>query len=94
MARLESAASADDITPGDQEALLEIAFDRYFDTASPMGTVEHCVPLAQRLTAIGVDELACLLDLGMSDAEVLLLAASPASPTSSTRRRTPTGSVR
>jgi natural product biosynthesis luciferase-like monooxygenase protein/FkbM family methyltransferase len=50
---------------GDREALLSFAFNRYFETSGLLGTPEKCLSLIERLQAIGVDEVACLIDFGM-----------------------------
>ena len=46
----------------DLEDLLDLTFERYFRTASLMGTPESCQRLLWRLEEIGVDEAACLID--------------------------------
>ena len=57
------------IPPDVLEELLDIAFERYFQTAALMGTPEFCRPLVDQLQEIGVDEIACLIDfLGDCDA--------------------------
>jgi natural product biosynthesis luciferase-like monooxygenase protein len=53
------------------DALAAFAFERYYRTASLIGTPESCLPMVERLRAIGVDELACLLDFGV-DVDVAL----------------------
>lgn len=60
-----------DIPAGVLEELLDIAFARYFETASLMGTVESCAKLAWQLHEEGVDEIACLIDF-IDDAEAVL----------------------
>jgi natural product biosynthesis luciferase-like monooxygenase protein len=65
MRRLHAAAAADKAT------LLGFAFERYFRSAALFGTVESCLPLARELAAAGVDEIACLVDFGLADAEIL-----------------------
>lgn len=57
----------------DMQALLEHAFHRYFDTSGLFGPPEQCMKLVERLKAIGVDEVACLIDFGV-DAESTLAA--------------------
>jgi natural product biosynthesis luciferase-like monooxygenase protein len=44
------------------EDLLDRAFDRYFDTASLLGTPASCKPLIWQLEQIAVNEVACLID--------------------------------
>ncbi|HEU5231006.1 MAG TPA: amino acid adenylation domain-containing protein [Ktedonobacteraceae bacterium] len=53
------------------DMLAELAFERYRQSAALFGTPESCLPLVERLSAIGVDEIACLIDFGMSFAEVM-----------------------
>ncbi|MFI0942889.1 MupA/Atu3671 family FMN-dependent luciferase-like monooxygenase [Streptomyces sp. NPDC021020] len=58
-------------TPDDVEALLDVGFAHYYDGGALIGTVDECVAMAGRITAAGVDELACLIDFGVPTAEVL-----------------------
>jgi natural product biosynthesis luciferase-like monooxygenase protein len=53
------------------EEMLDIVFDRYFRSASLMGTPSSCMEFINQLEAIGVDEIACLLDFGVSPEQVL-----------------------
>lgn len=50
------------ISPQAMEDLLDIAFDRYYHTASLIGTPESCRGLLYDLEEVGVDEIACLID--------------------------------
>lgn len=59
------------IPPQAMEDLLDIAFDRYFHTASLMGTPDCCRGLLHELEETGVDEIACLIDF-IDDAEAVL----------------------
>lgn len=52
--------------------LISVAADRYLRTSSLIGTVADGMAVAQRLAAIGVDELACLVDFGVPADEVLV----------------------
>jgi natural product biosynthesis luciferase-like monooxygenase protein len=54
------------------EDLLDLTFERYFETGSLMGTVESCEPFVHRLIDAGVDEAACLVDFGAGDTEAVL----------------------
>ncbi|MEO8564645.1 MAG: MupA/Atu3671 family FMN-dependent luciferase-like monooxygenase, partial [bacterium] len=65
------ALDAASIAPEDLQALLDHAFDRYFDTAGLFGTPEKALAIVDALKAIGVNEVACLIDFGV-DAEVTL----------------------
>ncbi|MDC0710660.1 LLM class flavin-dependent oxidoreductase [Stigmatella sp. ncwal1] len=62
---------AQGFTEDDMEALLGHAFERYFGTSSLMGTVDSCSQMVDRLRAIGVDELGCLIDFGVDADRVL-----------------------
>jgi natural product biosynthesis luciferase-like monooxygenase protein len=46
-------------------ALLEHAFDRYYKTSGLFGTPENCLAMVDSVRAIGVDEIACLIDFGV-----------------------------
>jgi natural product biosynthesis luciferase-like monooxygenase protein len=58
-------------TAEDMQALLDHAFDRYFDTAGLFGTPERALGMVEQLKGIGVNELACLIDFGV-DPEIVL----------------------
>jgi len=45
--------------------LMEIAFGRYFDSNSLMGTPSGCKTVVERLREIGVSEVCCLVDFGL-----------------------------
>jgi natural product biosynthesis luciferase-like monooxygenase protein len=49
----------------DTEDLLAFAFDRYFETSALFGSPETCAPVVEDLKALGVDEVACLIDFGV-----------------------------
>lgn len=59
------------ITESDRDALALFAFERFFHTSSLLGTPQHCSKLVDKLEAIGVDEIACLIDFGL-DLETVL----------------------
>ncbi|MET7638033.1 MupA/Atu3671 family FMN-dependent luciferase-like monooxygenase [Streptomyces sp. NPDC005438] len=59
------------ISEDDLDALLNHAFDRYVHTSGLFGTPEDCLALVDRLKAVGVDELACLVDFGIDTEDVL-----------------------
>ncbi|MFA5531185.1 MAG: hypothetical protein WDA11_11020 [Thiohalomonadaceae bacterium] len=54
------------LSPGDVDALLEHAVARYYETSGLFGTLERCEAMVERCKAIGVDEIACLIDFGMA----------------------------
>jgi natural product biosynthesis luciferase-like monooxygenase protein len=55
----------------DRDFLVARAFDRYFSTSGLFGTVADGAEVVRRLTAIGVDEIACLIDFGVPQQDVL-----------------------
>lgn len=59
------------ISEEDLDALLEFAFERYYETSGLFGTPEDCLPMVDKLKLIGVDEIACLIDYGIPTATVL-----------------------
>ena len=75
----------------EMEAILDFAFERYFEDSGLFGTIEDAVARVDQLKAIGVDEIACLIDFGVESevalasleplSEVLRRTSRPASPT-------------
>jgi natural product biosynthesis luciferase-like monooxygenase protein len=55
----------------DMEALLDHAFERYFETSALMGTPETCLATVERLKALDVDDVACLIDFGVPESQVV-----------------------
>ena len=47
------------------DAILDFAFDRYFDNSGLFGTVDECLEMVDNLKANDVNEIACLLDFGV-----------------------------
>jgi natural product biosynthesis luciferase-like monooxygenase protein/non-ribosomal peptide synthase protein (TIGR01720 family) len=47
------------------DSVVGFAVERYYRTASLIGTSTSCVPMIERLKSIGVDEVACLIDFGV-----------------------------
>ncbi|WP_069167511.1 MupA/Atu3671 family FMN-dependent luciferase-like monooxygenase [Nocardia altamirensis] len=60
-----------DLSEQELDSLVHEAFDRFFDTAGLLGTPETCADTVDRLKAIGVDEIACLIDFGVDHGSVL-----------------------
>jgi natural product biosynthesis luciferase-like monooxygenase protein len=54
-----------ELMPEDAEFLVARAFDRYFERLGLFGTPRTCGALVDKLAAIGVDEIACLIDFGL-----------------------------
>jgi natural product biosynthesis luciferase-like monooxygenase protein len=61
----------ENLSETDIEAILEHAFERYFETSGLMGTPESCLQMIDRLKEMGVDEVGCLVDFGI-DVETVL----------------------
>jgi natural product biosynthesis luciferase-like monooxygenase protein len=59
------------LAPEELEAILDFAFQRYFEDSGLFGTVEDALARVESLKRIGVDEVACLIDYGISNAQVL-----------------------
>jgi len=56
---------AEPLQPDELDALLDHAFERYFKTSGMFGSVETCVEMVGKVKAIGVSEIACLVDFGV-----------------------------
>jgi non-ribosomal peptide synthetase component F/methionyl-tRNA formyltransferase len=52
------------LSESDLNELLDFAFERYYLTCGLFGSRSHCLAMVERLTEIGVDEIACLIDFG------------------------------
>ncbi|MCR8549102.1 LLM class flavin-dependent oxidoreductase [Salipiger sp. P9] len=59
------------LTPEDLEAILDFAFERYFNESGLFGTVEDALARTEQLKRIGVTEIACLIDYGIAREQVL-----------------------
>jgi natural product biosynthesis luciferase-like monooxygenase protein len=55
----------------DAEFLVARSFDRYYDDGGLLGTVDKGRRVVERLRAMGVDEIACLIDFGLHPKTVL-----------------------
>ena len=53
------------------DAILEFAFQRYFEDSGLFGTVEDALARIDQIAAIGVDDVACLIDFGVAPQVVL-----------------------
>lgn len=78
-ARPANATSQDDLadedfknlSADDLDAVLEFAYLRYYETSGLFGTRDRCAVMVDQLKAIGVDEIACLVDFGVATDTVL-----------------------
>jgi natural product biosynthesis luciferase-like monooxygenase protein len=69
------------------DAILDFAFERYFQDSGLFGTIEDALARTEQLKRIGVDEISCLIDYGIAPelvmqgleplAEVLKLGNAP-----------------
>ncbi|MGC5775194.1 MupA/Atu3671 family FMN-dependent luciferase-like monooxygenase [Paenibacillus pabuli] len=53
------------------EQVLEIAFEKFWNSSALLGTPETCSLMINKLASIGVDEAACLIDFGVDAQEVM-----------------------
>lgn len=53
------------------EAILDFAFQRYFEDSGLFGTVEDALARVEQLKRIGVGEVACLIDFGIAPSVVM-----------------------
>lgn len=63
----------EDSQPTEEEmrAIMDHAFERYFQSSGLFGTPEMCLEMVDRLKGIGVNEIACLIDFGVDVESVL-----------------------
>ncbi len=59
------------LTEEELDAILEFAFERYFESSGLFGTPESCMQQINRLKGIDVDEVACLLDFGVPTDQIM-----------------------
>ncbi len=62
---------SESLSEHDMQAILAHAFDRYFETSALLGTPESSREMIEKLKTIGIDEIACLIDFGVAEEEVL-----------------------
>jgi natural product biosynthesis luciferase-like monooxygenase protein/amino acid adenylation domain-containing protein/FkbM family methyltransferase len=61
----------ENLTEAEEEQLVNHAFERYFETSSLLGDSTTCWRTINKLKAIGVDEVGCLIDFGVDCDSVL-----------------------
>lgn len=59
------------LTEEELEGILDFAFLRYFEESGLFGTIEDCMARVEEVRAIGVGEIACLIDYGIPVPQVL-----------------------
>jgi alkanesulfonate monooxygenase SsuD/methylene tetrahydromethanopterin reductase-like flavin-dependent oxidoreductase (luciferase family) len=67
----EHGSAATRVTEDDKDALAALAFESFFNHSALLGSAAKCAALVARLRAVGVDEIACLIDFGLDAATVL-----------------------
>jgi natural product biosynthesis luciferase-like monooxygenase protein len=72
-ARLDGARPIDParLSTEDKEFIVARSFDRYFHDGGLLGSVDKTARVVERFAAVGVDEVACLIDFGLPTATVL-----------------------
>lgn len=60
-----------DLSEEDLEGILDFAFERYFNDSGLFGTIDDALARVDQLKAIGVSEIACLIDYGIDTDQVL-----------------------
>ncbi len=64
-------ADVKQLSEEEMQAMVEYSFNRYFAVCGLLGTPETCRRTLQKLGAIGVDDVACLIDFGVETDAVL-----------------------
>ncbi|MFI8104323.1 MupA/Atu3671 family FMN-dependent luciferase-like monooxygenase [Streptomyces sp. NPDC086023] len=59
------------VREADVDYLVERAFQRFFDRQGIFGTVERALGVVERLEALGIDEVGCLVDFGVDTERTL-----------------------
>ena len=62
--------SLDHLTEEELDALIEHAFERYYENSGLFGTPERCIDMVNQVRGAGIDEVACLIDYGVPAADV------------------------
>jgi len=58
------------LTPEELDTILDFAFERYYETSGLFGTPQTCARQVERIKAIDVDEVVCLIDYGVPTQQV------------------------
>jgi natural product biosynthesis luciferase-like monooxygenase protein len=59
------------MTEAQRDQLVAYSFERYTRSAALFGSPEDCRGMLDRAAAVGVDEIACLIDFGVDESQVL-----------------------
>jgi natural product biosynthesis luciferase-like monooxygenase protein len=71
LAQSRNSSVGQEFTSADEDALLQFAFDRYFNGSSLFGTPLSCDRMLNRLNEIEIDEACCLVDFGINPDAIL-----------------------
>ncbi len=61
------------LAEAEKDDFVAFLYDRFATTRALFGTPDDCLPLVQQLIGAGVTEIACLLDFGPAEADVLAM---------------------
>lgn len=67
----EHLRNIDTVSEKDKAFIIAKAYERYVQERSLIGSPESCTPMVERLIQMGVTEIGCFLDFGISDAQVI-----------------------
>jgi hypothetical protein len=87
------ADALEELSPGQLRELLEVAFERYYETSGLFGDATRASGMLRATKAIGVDEVACLLDFGVSHSQVMESLARVAALRENTEEESPAESI-
>ena len=59
------------LTADEVDDALSFSFERYYSGSALLGSFDRCLEMTDRIKAIGVDEVACLIDFGVEADDVL-----------------------
>lgn len=59
------------LSPEEFDSMLDYSFERYYETSGLFGTIERSAAMVDRVKAIDIDEIACLIDFGVPSPLVL-----------------------
>lgn len=60
-----------DVIDNEREALISYAFEKHFSQTSMMGSKQKCISMVEKLHTLGVNEIACLIDFGLSQEDIM-----------------------
>ena len=71
MVRAEQRSEWNEMDRAARDEMAAVAFERYFETASLMGTPETARATIRKLEEMGVSELCCLVDFGLPTGDIM-----------------------